>query len=345
MKYFADRGHYVHLITFHNTDQIDCVEVHNLKYSSKLLYPIRILAVKKAIKKIHPDILHAHYVSNYGVYAAFVDFKPFVVSSWGSDVSIEPKESMIKKCLVRYVLKKADLITVDSESSIKLVMNFGAHCEKVRLIGHGVNLKIFNPLAEDKKLKEKLKIPITSPVVISTRSLEPIYDVETLIKAVPIVLRSISDAYFIIACDGSLKRKLETMADELRVLSNVRFVGLVSQVELAQLLCSSDVYVSTSLSDTTSVSLLEAMACGLPVVVTELEGNMEWIKNEMNGFLFPKGDFRMLADRIIYLLRNDDIRRKFGAINTQIVKERADYEKEMGKMEELYESLIRKCER
>lgn len=345
VKYFADKGNCVHLITFHNTDQIEGVKVHNLKYSSKLSYPTRILAVKKAVEEIHPDILHAHYVSNYGVYATLTGFRPFVVSSWGSDVSIEPKESMIKKCLVKYVLKKANLITVDSESSIKLVMNFGAHSEKVRLIGHGVNLKIFNPLVENKKLKEKLKIPISSPVVISTRSLEPIYDVETLIKAVPIVLRSISDAYFIIACDGSLRRKLETMADELRVSNNVRFVGLVSQVELAQLLCSSDVYVSTSLSDTTSVSLLEAMACGLPVVVTELEGNMEWIKNEVNGFLFPKGDFRMLADRIIYLLRNEDTRKKFGAVNRQIVKERADYEKEMSKMEELYKNLIRKCER
>jgi glycosyltransferase involved in cell wall biosynthesis len=344
VRYFADKGHDIHLVTFDKTDQIEGVEVHNLKYFSRLSYPLRILDTKKAVQKIDPDIMHAHYVSNYGVYAALTDFKPFVVSAWGSDILNVPKKSIIKKCLVRYVLKKADLITVDSASLMRNIANFGIHSEKVKLIGHGVNLRIFYPFTENKKLKEKLKIPASSLVVISTRSLEPVYDVETLIKAVLIVLKSISDVYFIVVGGGSLKRKLEMMADELRVSGNVRFVGQVSQMEVAQLLCSSDVYVSTSLSDTTSVSLLEAMACGLPVVVTELEGNMEWIRDEMNGFLFPKGDFRILADRIIYLLRNEDTRKKFGAINRQIVKERADYEKEMDKMEELYKNLIRKCE-
>jgi len=344
VRYFADKGFNVYLVTFDNTGQIEGVKVHNLGYHSKLAYPRRVLDVKNAVREIEPDILHAHYVSHYGMYAALTGFKPFVVTAWGSDVLIRPKKSMIRKRIVKYVLKKADLITVDSESLMRLVMSFGVHNTKVKLINHGVNLNIFCPSAKDKKLRERLRFPPSSRVVISTRSLEPIYDIKTLIRAVPIVLRSVVDAYFIIVGGGSLRRKLEMMADQLRISSNVKFVGQVSQMEVARLLCSSDLYVSTSLSDTTSVSLLEAMACGLPVVVTELEGNMEWIKDEINGFLFPTGDSGALAERIIYLLSDEDTRKKFGATNIKIVKERADYIKEMSKMEELYRNLIRKCE-
>lgn len=94
------------------------------------------------------------------------------------------------------------------------------------------------------------------------------------------------------------------------------------------------------LSDTTSVSLLEAMACELPVVVTDLEGNREWIKDGENGFLFPKGDFRTLADKILLLLRDEDVRKKFGVVNKTMAKKEGDYEKEMYKMGKLYEELV-----
>jgi len=337
--YFVGKGYDVHLITF-TPKPIKGVKIHESRYFSKLAYPLRILEVRKAIKEIDPDVLHAHYVSHYGMYGALTGFKPFVVSAWGSDILVDPQRAMLKRLVVRYVLKKADLITADSESLMKAVMNFGVLREKVESIGHGVNLKMFRHRAENRKLRERLKISVSSLVVISTRSLEPVYNVETLIKVIPFVLRANMNVYFVIVGGGSLKRKLEKMADKLGISSNVRFVGRVSQMEVAELLWMSDVFVSTSLSDTTSVSLLEAMACGLPVVVTELEGNMEWIKNGVNGFLFPKRNFKVLAEKILYLLGNEDVRRKFGIVNRKIVEKEGDYEKEMSKMEKLYKDLV-----
>jgi glycosyltransferase involved in cell wall biosynthesis len=117
-------------------------------------------------------------------------------------------------------------------------------------------------------------------------------------------------------------------------------VGSVSNREMPKFLGSSDVFVSTSLSDTRSVSLLEAMACALPVVVTDLDGNRECVKDGVNGALFPRGNFRELAEKIVYLLREKDIRRKFGVANRKIVEKEADYEKEMSKMEKSYKELI-----
>jgi len=82
------------------------------------------------------------------------------------------------------------------------------------------------------------------------------------------------------------------------------------------------------------------MACGLPVVVTDLEGNRECVKEGVNGFVFPKRDFKVLAEKIVYLLREKDIRRKFGVVNRSIAEKEADYETEMSKMEKLYKELI-----
>ena len=340
VKYFADKSYDVHLATFNEPESIEGVKIRKLRYFSKLAYPFRIFAVKKAVKEIDPDILHAHYVSHYGVYGALSGFKPFVVTVWGSDVFIDPKKSMAKKYFVKYALKKADLITTNSVSSIKAIVDFGVDEEKVKLIVHGVDLKLFHPVENSEEFKKELCIPQNYQVVISTRNLKPVYDIGTLIKAIPYVIDKCPNTYFLIVGDGILRRQLEELACKLGVAKNVRFVGSVSNRDMPKFLESSDVFVSTSLSDTRSVSLLEAMACALPAVVTDLDGNRECVKDGVNGFLFPRGNFRELAEKIVYLLREKDIKRKFGVVNRKIVEKKADYKKEMSKMEKLYKELI-----
>jgi glycosyltransferase involved in cell wall biosynthesis len=340
VRFFAEKGYDVYLATFNETSQIEGVKVRKLRYFSKLAYPFRILTVRKAIKEINADILHAHYASHYGVYGALSGFKPFVVTVWGSDIFIDPKKSMAKKYFVKYALKKADLITTDSVSSIKAILGFGVDEEKVKLIVHGVDLKLFHSIENNEEFKKELCIRQNYQVVISTRNLEPVYDVDTLIKAIPYVIDECPNTFFLILGDGILRRQLEELACKLGVAKNVRFVGSVSNREMPKFLESSDVFVSTSLSDTRSVSLLEAMACGLPVVVTDLEGNKECVKEGVNGFLFSKGDFKALGEKIIYLLGDEDTRRRFGVISRRYVEKEGSYEKEMRKMEKLYKELM-----
>jgi len=340
VRFFAERGYDVYLATFNETSQIEGVKVRKLRYFSKSAYPFRILAVRKAVKEINPDILHAHYVSHYGVYGALAGFKPFVVTVWGSDVFVDPKKSMAKKYFVKYALKKADLITTNSNSALRTILGFGVDEEKVKLVVHGVDLRLFHPIENNEDLKEELCVKRNYQVVISTRNLERVYDVDTLIKAIPYVIDECPNTFFLIVGDGTLRRQLEELAYKLGVTENVRFVGSVSNREMPKFLFAADVYVSTSLSDTRSVSLLEAMACGLPVVVTDLEGNKECIKEGVNGFLFSKGDFKALAEKIVYLLGDEDARRRFGVISRRYVEKEGNYEKEMRKMEKLYEELV-----
>jgi len=340
IKYFADKSYDVHLATFIEPWPIEGVKFRKLRYFSKVAYPFRILAVRKAVKEINPDILHAHYVSHNGVYGALTGFKPFVVTAWGDDVLIEPKKSMVKQYLVKYVLRKADLITTNSNSALRTILGFGVDEEKVKLVVHGVDLRVFHPIENKEDLKEELCVKRNYQVVISTRNLEPEYDVGTFIKAMPYVIDECPNTYFLIVGDGILRRQLEELACKLGVAKNVRFVGSVSNREMPKFLGVSDIYVSASLSDTRSVSLLEAMACGLPVVVTDLEGNKECVREGVNGFLFSKGDFKALAEKIVYLLGDEDARRRFGVISRRYVEKEGSYEKEMRKMEKLYEELV-----
>ena len=350
VKFFADKGHAVHLISFEK-EHIENVTVHNLKRPFALRFgldfPFKLAharILRRLIRGIDPDILHAHYLVDYGLYGALCGFKPFIVTAWGSDVLFVSSEGsrkyFVKKYIAKYVIRKADLVTGDSSSLVRAVVGLGVDESKVKLIVHGVDLRGFHPVKNNEKFKKDLCIPQDYCVVISTRNLEPVYDVATLIKAMPYVIDECRNTFFLLVGDGTLRRRLEELAYKLGVAENVRFVGSVSNREMPKFLGVSDIFVSTSLSDTRSVSLLEAMACGLPVVVTDLEGNRECVKEGVNGFVFPKRDFKALAEKIVYLLRNEDARREFGSANKRYTEEEGNYEKEMGKMEKLYKELV-----
>jgi glycosyltransferase involved in cell wall biosynthesis len=126
----------------------------------------------------------------------------------------------------------------------------------------------------------------------------------------------------------------------LGISDSVKFVGFIPNEKLPEYLASADVYVSTSLSDAgLAASTAEAMACGLPVIVTDFGDNRRWVKNGVNGFIVPLRDPKTLADKIVYLLKNENIRKEFGIRNRIIIEKKNNYYKEMERMEHIYEVL------
>jgi len=297
------------------------------------------------VKKIKPDILDAHYVTVNGYLAVASGFHPLVLSVWGSDILIDPQRNFLFKAATKYSLKRADVVTCDAEHIVEELVKHGAPQEKVRLIHFGTDTRKFKPGQKSEKLKGELGI-LDSTAVISLRSLKPIYDVESLIKAIPLVLEEIPEAKFIIAGEGEERQYLENLAASLGVSTSIRFVGMIANDELPQYLTSSDVYVSTSLSDAgLASSTAEAMACGLPVVITDFGDNRKWVEDGVNGFIVPLREPEALASRITYLLHNESDRIKFGQASRQIIEERNNYDKEMGKVEKFYEELIVRCKK
>lgn len=343
IEYFANRGHQIHWLSLapNSFGEIKNVKFYLLKRFSKK--PLDILfnaiLVRRLIKKINPNILHAHYAGVNGILAALSGFHPFILTAWGSDILIVTKSKVVKP-LIKFALKKADLITCDAEHVKIAIMNLGIDPLKIKVIYFGIDTKKFSPGPKDKKIIQELNL-MKGPVIISLRNLEPIYDVETLIKTVPLVLKEVPNAKFIIAGKGSEEEKLKKLAKNLGILENISFVGFVPNEELPKYLRTADVYVSTALSDAgIAASTAEAMACRLPVVVSDSGENRKWIKDRENGFVIPVKDPKTLAEKIIYLLKNDKARKKFGRINRKVVEDRNNYYKEMAKVENIYKELM-----
>jgi len=294
------------------------------------------MRVKKLIKEIKPDVLHAHYAGVNGVLGMLSGFHPYILTAWGSDVLIVPQKNVLIRALIKRALGKADLITCDGKNSKKRIIELGFGSKVIKMIYFGVDVEKFSPGPENQKLLKKLRIDKNSSVVISLRNLEPVYNLETLIRAVPAVLSKNPRTVFIIAGKGSEEKKVKDLANKLDVSGNIRFVGWISS-NLPDYLRISDIYVSTSLSDAgISVSTAEAMACSLPVIITDFGDNKEWVENGKNGFLISLKDSNDLAQKIVYLLKNKKIGYNFGEINREMVKEKYNSGKELEKMKKIY---------
>ena len=301
-----------------------------------------ILQIKKLLKKIQPDVLHAHFVTGYGVITSFLGFHPLVISAWGTDVLIYPKESRLKKYLAKRALKKADLLHCDGINPWKAMEELGADSEKIVRNYFGIDGERFHPSKRSNEFRDKINVG-SSPMIISLRNLNPIYDVESLVRAVPIVIKEVPEAKFVIAGNGILERELKRLAIDLGVSESINFTGKIFHLEVPYYIASADIYVSTSLSDAgLAASTGEAMACGLPVVITDDPDNRDWIKDGVNGFIVPVRNPSILAKRIVELIRNKSMRREFGRLNREIITERNDYNIEMGEMEKKYEELLQR---
>jgi glycosyltransferase involved in cell wall biosynthesis len=347
VNYFAKKGHEVQLICWKLMPGYDeNIRVHRLTRLAPAIWPVSqylsflfwILQVRRLINRIKPDIVDGHFITVYGFLAACSGFHPLVVSAWGSDVLIHPRRNLLYKTIAKYALGKADLVTCDSEVAREGLTELGVEPAKMRVIFKGVDTERFSPQKRSQELREKLGIH-QAPTVISTRSLEPVYNVEMLIKAIPVILNRVPETKFIIAGDGTQRSTLTNLAQSLGVSDSVRFVGRIPHNELSAYLASSDVYVSTSLSDTSHISLQEAMACQLAPVVTDIPANRAWIEDARNGFIVPVNDIKALAHRVVYLLKDKRIRGQFGKANRDIIREKAEYKKEMIKGEEAYREL------
>ena len=348
VNYIARKGHEVHLICREGMAGYDnSVHIHLLtrlyprswalsQYPSFLFW---IFQARKLVKRMKPDIVDGHFITIYGFLAACSGFHPLVVTAMGSDILINPKRNLLLRTLTRYALKKADTVVCNSETVKMGLLELGTEPEKIRVIYNGIDTEQFYPRLKDEDIINRWDVARV-PLIISIRNLRPIYNVEMLIKAVPLVLRQFPEAKFIIGGDGELRDYLESLIVSLGVSDAVRFTGFIPHDEIPGYLASSDVYVSTSLSDGTSFSLQEAMACELAPVVTDLPANREWATDGETGFIVSVNDIQALADRVVYLLKNDEVRRRFGRRGREIIQARAEYQKEMGKLVEVYDMLV-----
>jgi len=287
------------------------------------------------LERINPDVVHAHYVSDYGVLAAMSGRHPMVVSAWGSDLLVDPRLSVITRRLVRWVLGRADLVTYNSTQLGEAARAMGARPERLLEVVLGVGREMLEALSPS-------RVPPAerAPTIVSQRSLErPLYNVDQVIMAMPEVLKQVPAARLLVGGEGALQGQLRELAARLEVTHAVEFIGTASwPAGLAERLGKAAVYVSVPSSEGTSVTLLEAMAAGAYPVVSDLPSNREWVGDE-GGALVPLGEVAPLARALVTGLLDPDRRVMAAKRNWKVIEDRGLWDVNMGRMEKAYLDL------
>jgi len=315
-------------------DGAQVFQLPSLSSRNRINIFLNLVKVRHLVKKIAPDILHAHYVTSYGLAGAVSGWRPFIVTAWGDDVLVSPEESLLYRMIVRWVLGRADLVTSMAEHMTKF-MNKRLYSAPKRILTlpFGVDTEQFN---RGCRLHKHGDAPAK---VVSTRNLEDEYDVETYIRAIPLVLDKRPDARFLVAGDGGLRLSLEKLAIDLRIEKHTEFLGKIPYKEMPHLLGGADVFVTTSISDGNNISLNEAMACGVFPVASDIPANREWIEHGKNGLIFPVGDANGLAEAIVQALQEPEWRQSVVDKNWVIISQRGSWAKSMAKIEDYYRRL------
>jgi len=327
--------------TIKMADLIHEMKLHPFEGMRKhLLTFARARTLKKRLAQIKPDVLIGCWASTYGFYSAYSGFHPFVLFVWGSDIQIFPKKYFPLKPLIVYSLKKADVVVLDSEVQRKAAIELG--CEPKKIVEFPwVSV---DDLESNDNLRREIRTEYgwtdSDIVVISMRSHRQIYGVEHLIDAIPHIIRENQNVRFLILGEGPLTKIFETKITKFVKSGHVRFVGVVPHKKVADYLSTADIYVSTSFSDGTSASLLEAMACSLAPVVTEIDGNKEWIKDSNNGLLVPVANTQNLAEKILLLAKEHEFREKLQTRAEETVKARVDWSKNIGELTRIIDEKI-----
>ena len=200
-------------------------------------------------------------------------------------------------------LKDLDAIIVDSAVTRSIALSSGITPESVHTLPWGVDLHVFKADGPAMDLSH-WNVPNESLILLSLRALEPIYRVSDILEAFAQIANSHPEAFLIVGNEGSLHFELIHQSRELGIAEKVRFIGSVPESDVARLLRAVDVYITASEIDGTSVTLLQAMGCQIPVLASDTPGNRDWVVPRKTGSLFSTGDPTSLATGIREIIQN-----------------------------------------
>lgn len=341
----ARMGHDIHIVSFqvpknaiegaktHIIDQ----RIHTILsvfpfFGEKLWFSM----LKVFINIIRPDLVHAHYLTDYGDVGEKVGVGPFVVSVYGSDILLDARND--GNAIERRVLEKADLVICDGQNAMKKIAEMNVDMKKVRLIFIGVDVDRFKSKDVSHRLGNSSGRRFT---VVSTRKLFRIYDVDMLISSIPMIVNEWNRIRFIIIGDGPERERLVNLVKENEIEEYVEFWGSIDNDDMPEVLAKADIYVSTSRSDSgLAVSTAEAMSCEMPVIVTDNSDNRLWIKDFRNGFVIQSGSPIQLAEKVLFLVKNPSLILEYGKNNRELIVAGFSMMSEMEKIEAEYRNCL-----
>jgi glycosyltransferase involved in cell wall biosynthesis len=299
----AQTEHQVFVLCLDGIDHVwpegisDAASITNINLSESAGFLQQQRKVKKVINEIRPDVIHAGPVQKVAFLVALAGAHPLVSMSWGSDLLLEANRSVCKRLITRYTLNRTDVLVGDCQCVGDKAHQFGYSSKPYFMFPWGVDLTHFSPFGSS-DLRQKLGWQ-GNTVLLSNRAFEPVYGVEHIARAFVQTSKTHPDLRLMVFGKGSQEDYIRTIFRDGEVEDWVYFGGVAALDDLPSVYRSADLYLSASQSDGSSVSLMEALACGLPVLVSDIPGNREWVEQGQQGWLFNSGDSSELAEKLI----------------------------------------------
>jgi glycosyltransferase involved in cell wall biosynthesis len=293
------------------------------------------------LSRVHPDVIQAGPVDTAGYLAALSEFHPLVIMPWGSDVLQYPEQNSQTQTAIERALSAADGLFCDCRAVRTTVTRITRISdEKIAQFPWGLERGLFSPTGPAFP-RDQLGYRPEHFVFLCTRSWEPIYDITTLLSAFEMAYRKRDDLRLILLGRGSEASRIYDFLKEHGLAQVVATPGGVPRADLPAWFRSADAYISCTKWDGVSISLLEAMATGLPVIVTDIPSNREFIIEGENGYLAARGSSQAFAQRILRVaaLEHDE-RNLFSRRNRAVIAERADWDRNFPHLLNLYEAVV-----
>ncbi len=290
-------------------------------------------ALLNLVKREKIDIINAHWIIPGGFIAALVSILtgiPLIVTVAGSDVFLATKNSIFKYMALFAANRAKEIVGGGSPHWTEDLVNLGAAKNKTtHTINYGVNTDQYYPSTKGiDELRKKFNIDQNKLIILAVGRLVYKKGMHVLIGAIPNVIKNHKNVHFIIVGDGDQRGELETLVKKLKVERYLTMPGTIQRDELLSYYNLCDIYISTSVRDKEgnlddqSIALVEAMACGgKPAIATDLGGNRLVVKDGINGYVFPMGDSKKLAEKINNLAGNKKLRNQFSAMAFKLAKE------------------------
>lgn len=290
------------------------IPVHILPRVGQIGYFLNVIALKKLLKKIQPDIVNAHYATGYGTTARLANFHPYVLSVWGSDVYEFPYRSFIHKRLLKKNLAAADSIASTSNNMAEQTKLFLPKNKPISITPFGIDFDKFRCKSNTTESKN-------DRITIGTvKTLKHVYGIDILLKALSILYKNLDDQKseftnkldFRIVGGGTDLAQLKQLAVDLGIDHITTFVGAVPHEKVPAELSKLDIYVALSRQESFGVAVIEAQAIGIPVVVSNVGGLPEVVDNGETGFIIESENPVQAARKIEKLILDSKLRQHMG---------------------------------
>jgi glycosyltransferase involved in cell wall biosynthesis len=292
--------------------------------------PKLIAGLRKVIKDFNPDMIQAGPIQRSAFLVALTGFHPLVTMSWGYDLLHDVRNGRAWEWVTRYTLRRSAAMIGDCDTIRNLAVAYGMDPERIVTFPWGANIEKYSPGKSKPQIsvRQRLGWDENTFVLLSTRNWAPLYGVDDLARAFVSVARKRPELRLFMLGNGPLAPTIRRIIQQGSAMEQVQFPGQVSQAKLPDFYRAADLYISTSHSDGTSISLLESLASGTPVLLSDIPGNKEWIRQSGEvGWLFKDGDVDSLANGILRAVENRTKLPTMGRSARQLAEVRGDWTK------------------